>query len=77
MAGALAYAHAIWLTSPNQALALLMSFGIGKFAIAPMMWSDGWIPSGVIFSPANMAVSWQNWNLFSLIVMPLSMHSCR
>ena len=39
--------------------------------------SDGAIPVGVIFNPANSTVCLQNLNLPLLITIPLSAHNCK
>ena len=43
-----------------------MSLEVGKSLIADKMLSEGAVPDGVIFKPANMTVSLQNWNFCHL-----------
>ena len=54
-----------------------MSLGVGKALIPDKMLSEGAIPDEVIFKPANMTVSLQNWNFLSFITIPLSAQSSK
>ena len=54
-----------------------MSLGIRKSLIADKMLSEGAITDGVIFKPANMTVSLQNWNFLSFVRIPLSAQSSK
>ena len=56
----MANAYAPWLTNPNQALASVMSVGVGKFLIASKNLLLGLVFVGVIVSPAKSTVSWAN-----------------
>ena len=49
-----------WLTRPNQALAPVMSFGVGKFLIESRNFCCGFILSGVTVSPPKSASSTAN-----------------
>ena len=51
--------------------------GVGKSLITDKMLSKGAIPDGVIFKPANITVSLQNWNFLSFITVPLSAQSSK
>ena len=55
----------------------MMSLWVGKSLIADKMLSEGAIPNGVIFKPANMTVSLQNWNFLSFVIIPLSAQSSK
>ena len=50
----MANAYAPWLTNPNQALAPVMSVGVGKFLIASKNFLLGLMFVGVIVSPAKI-----------------------
>ena len=54
-----------------------MTLGVEKFLIADKMLSEGAIPGGIIFKPANMTVSLQNWNFLSFITIQLSAQSSK
>ena len=69
------YAHATWLTSPNQDLASVMFLGLGKPEIAFSKLLEGVTPVGVIWRPPNWTTSWQNWNLSLLMTIPFVSHS--
>ena len=49
-----------WLTSPNHALAPVISFGAGKLAMDSRILVDGMTDVGDTWSPAKSTVSWQN-----------------
>ena len=66
------YAHATWLTSPNQDLASVMFLGLGKLEIAFSKLLEGVTPVGVIWRPPNWTTSWQNWNLSLLMTIRLA-----
>ena len=55
----------------------MMSLGVEKSLIADKMLSEGAIPGGIIFKPANMTVSLQNWNFLSFITILLSAQSSK
>lgn len=50
------------LTNPNHWPNFV---GIGEFLMADNNLSDGLVQDGVIFSPANLAVSWPHFHLVS------------
>ena len=59
----MAYVQATWFTRPNHEGESVIFVGVGKFSIAGNNLSDGVTPDRVIYSPANLTISWQNLNL--------------
>ena len=63
-----------WLTSPNHALAPVISVGAGKLAMDWRILADGMTDVGDTWSPANSTVNCQNWNFPGFKTMPFLAH---
>ena len=71
------YAHATWLTKPNQDRAPVISVGVGKFFMALRIPDYGTILVGVTASLAKSTVSLQNLNSLVLRTILLLAHTVR
>ena len=69
--------YATWLIRPNQLCTVLMLVGVGKFLMAVIYLSVGWIPLMVILNPANSTDWLANWHLSREKTIPFWLQSER
>ena len=50
--------YATWLIRPNQLCTVLMLVGVGKFLMAVIYLSVGWIPLMVIWNTTDLLANW-------------------
>ena len=60
------YAHATWLTSPNQDISLVIFLGLGKPDIAFSRLSQGVTPEDVIWRPPELDYFLEELEFFSV-----------